>query len=219
MIEQGALDGTRTVETDMKASFFEIYEEKVYDLLSSKNALESPLNVQVGVGHSVKVEGLTEVKVSSIEEAETIIRSGIANRHIASTNMNRTSSRSHALFTLNINTQLVTSDGLLKTRLSKFTVVDLAGSERAHERKQKKGEKTIFQKLTCFKKTNSLLILGTFSTERGNKPPERRNESANINKSLLFFGNMITDLVKRETSANKDIFIRYRNSKVISFFI
>jgi kinesin family protein 15 len=52
------------------------------------------------------------------------------NRQVASTAMNRTSSRSHAVFVLSVRTEQTTSDGLSKIRTSKFTLVDLAGSER-----------------------------------------------------------------------------------------
>jgi kinesin family protein 15 len=59
-----------------------------------------------------------------------VLRSGIKNRQVASTAMNRTSSRSHAVFVLSVRTEQTTSDGLSKIRTSKFTLVDLAGSER-----------------------------------------------------------------------------------------
>lgn len=127
----GELDGPQidTIKTEFKASFLEIFNDRVYDLLSSADALEIALSVREDA-RGVYVDGLKEVVVSSAAEAEKILRSGIANRHVASTNMNRASSRSHAVFTLNIRSEHTTHDGLQKIRLSKFTLVDLAGSER-----------------------------------------------------------------------------------------
>lgn len=54
----------------------------------------------------------------------------MGNRHVAATAMNRSSSRSHAVFVLTIRTEDKSNNGVLKVRTSKFTLVDLAGSER-----------------------------------------------------------------------------------------
>ena len=118
-----------SIKTEFRASFLEIFNDRVYDLLSSADALEIALSVREDA-RGVYVDGLKEVTVSSADEAEQILRSGISNRHVASTNMNRASSRSHAVFTLNIRSEHTTPEGLQKIRLSKFTLVDLAGSER-----------------------------------------------------------------------------------------
>ena len=78
----------------------------------------------------VYVEGLKEVEVKNTSEAESILAQGMANRHVAATNMNRTSSRSHAVFVLSVRSEHVDSEGLRKIRNFNFTLVDLAGSER-----------------------------------------------------------------------------------------
>lgn len=119
---------TSNSKTTFQGSFFEIFNERVYDLLSSES-LEKSLAVRED-RNRVYVEGLTEVEVRSTQDAENLLAKGLANRHVASTNMNRTSSRSHAIFVLSVKTEHVTSDGLRKIRTSKFTLVDLAGSER-----------------------------------------------------------------------------------------
>jgi kinesin family protein 15 len=114
--------------TTFKGTFFEIFNERVYDLLSS-DSLEKSLAVRED-RNGVYVEGLTEIEVKNTKDAEDLLTKGLANRHVASTNMNRTSSRSHAIFVLSVKTEQTTSDGLRKVRHSKFTLVDLAGSER-----------------------------------------------------------------------------------------
>ena len=133
-----------SIKTEFRASFLEIFNDRVYDLLSSADALEIALSVREDA-RGVYVDGLKEVTVSSADEAEQILRSGISNRHVASTNMNRASSRSHAVFTLNIRSEHTTPEGLQKIRLSKFTLVDLAGSER-----QKKTGERIFYDFRCW---------------------------------------------------------------------
>jgi len=116
-------------ETTFQASFFEIFNERVYDLLSD-NSLENALPVREDVNNKVYVNGLSEIKVRNPEEAENLLLQGISNRHVAATNMNRTSSRSHAVFVLSVRTISKSIEGIQKIITSKFTLVDLAGSER-----------------------------------------------------------------------------------------
>lgn len=117
-------------KTTFKGSFIEIFNERVYDLLSP-DTLENNLQVRENVrGGGVYIEGLKEVDLLNTAEAEALLTSALANRHVASTNMNRTSSRSHAMFVLSVRTEHIDQDGLRKVRSSKFTLVDLAGSER-----------------------------------------------------------------------------------------
>lgn len=115
-------------ETTARASFYEIFNEKVYDLLS-EGSLETALNVREDATRGVYVDGLEEVEVQDVDEAEAVIAKGLAQRSIASTSMNRTSSRSHACFVLTVRSVFTdASDGLSKIRTSRFTLVDLAGA-------------------------------------------------------------------------------------------
>ena len=115
-------------ETTARASFYEIFNEKVYDLLS-EGSLETALNVREDATRGVYVDGLEEVEVRDVDEAEAVIAKGLAQRSIASTSMNRTSSRSHACFVLTVRSVFMdASDGLSKIRTSRFTLVDLAGA-------------------------------------------------------------------------------------------
>jgi kinesin family protein 15 len=93
------------------------------------NTLDKALAVRED-SNGVYVEKLKEMEVKSVADAQSLLARGLANRHVASTNMNRTSSRSHAIFVLNMKTEHTTPEGLKKVRNSKFTLVDLAGSER-----------------------------------------------------------------------------------------
>uniref|UniRef100_A0A8C2GV81 Kinesin-like protein n=1 Tax=Cyprinus carpio TaxID=7962 RepID=A0A8C2GV81_CYPCA len=73
------------------------------------------------------VQGCTERFVSSPEEVMDVIDEGKANRHVAVTNMNEHSSRSHSIFLINIKQEHVETEQKL---CGKLYLVDLAGSEK-----------------------------------------------------------------------------------------
>lgn len=108
------------------SSYLEIYNEKLQDLLDpSTPALRLREDIQKGV----YVEGATEKSVTCAKDMVEIVKKGTNNRHISSTDMNKDSSRSHAVMTLHISCKK-TEEGIVKTTVSSFHIVDLAGSER-----------------------------------------------------------------------------------------
>eukprot|EP00978_Attheya_sp_CCMP212_P020638 scaffold59287_cov53-Attheya_sp.AAC.1 len=115
--------------TTAKASFFEIFNERVYDLLSN-DVDDTDLPVRVDGEKGVYLEGLSEEAVTNTEEAEKVLFRGMQNRHVAATAMNRASSRSHAVFVLTLRSERTNKEGQSQVTTSKFTLVDLAGSER-----------------------------------------------------------------------------------------
>lgn len=110
-------------------SFYEIYNEKVFDLLTGDGSV---LQVRENGKRGVFVEGVTEETVSSPGEAMNVLALGAKNRHVGSTAMNRESSRSHAVFTLTIDTSTL-ENGVRHTTSATFSLVDLAGSERQRD--------------------------------------------------------------------------------------
>ncbi|KAJ1758741.1 hypothetical protein GGH19_002680 [Coemansia sp. RSA 1807] len=113
-----------TVEYMVKASYMEIYMERIRDLL---NPDETNLPVHEDKANGVYVKGLMEVFVSSIDEVYQVMRQGAKNRVVAYTNMNAESSRSHSIFQITIE-QKDTVSG--KTKMGRLFLVDLAGSEK-----------------------------------------------------------------------------------------
>jgi kinesin family protein 15 len=113
-----------------KCSFYEIYQEKVFDLLDIASHSVAGLSVREDSKEGVYVEGCTETVVTSVKEAHRILVQGYKNRHVAETSMNRESSRSHAVFQLSIETTETRQDGVTVKRNARFSMVDLAGSER-----------------------------------------------------------------------------------------
>uniref|UniRef100_A0A8C3V280 Kinesin family member 15 n=1 Tax=Catharus ustulatus TaxID=91951 RepID=A0A8C3V280_CATUS len=109
-----------------KCSFIEIYNEQIFDLLDSASA---GLFLREHIKKGVFVDGAVEQVVSSAAEAYQVLTKGWRNRRVASTSMNRESSRSHAVFTITVESMEKNSE-VVNIRSSLLNLVDLAGSER-----------------------------------------------------------------------------------------
>ena len=114
-------------------SYFEIYNEAVKDLLAADTEDKPTLKVRERPKEGPYLENLSVFQVKSYGDVEAFMRMGNKARSTASTLMNETSSRSHAVFTITIR-RFTKSSSKAKTteKLSQFRLVDLAGSERAH---------------------------------------------------------------------------------------
>jgi len=77
----------------------------------------------------VYVKGLQEIVTDNSVKMQKLIDQGMGNRHVAATQMNAESSRSHSVFTIKIHQKDKTDDS--KSIFAKVNLVDLAGSERA----------------------------------------------------------------------------------------
>ncbi|CAD7932320.1 unnamed protein product [Amoebophrya sp. A120] len=107
----------------VRASYLEIYNEEIRDLLSKnpKTKLELKDNPDTGV----YVKDLSAFVVKGVEEMHQVMAAGTRNRSVGQTKMNETSSRSHSIFTITIE---CSTNGHI--RVGKLNMVDLAGSER-----------------------------------------------------------------------------------------
>ncbi|XP_053178784.1 kinesin-like protein KIF1A isoform X1 [Scomber japonicus] len=114
----------------VEVSYMEIYCERVRDLLNPKN--KGHLRVREHPLMGPYVEDLSKLAVTSYNDIQDLMDSGNKARTVAATNMNETSSRSHAVFNI-IFTQkrLDTETDNTTEKVSKISLVDLAGSERA----------------------------------------------------------------------------------------
>ena len=114
-------------------SFFEVYNEHVRDLLVPKAAAPAYLKIRESQTDGVYVQGLTDAAVKSFEDVQRLMHIGDLNRTTAATKMNDTSSRSHAVFTIQLKQiqHSLTQDETIE-RTARMRLVDLAGSERAN---------------------------------------------------------------------------------------
>lgn len=167
-------------------SYFEIYNEVLFDLLDSADRKKKNVTAKGGLEIKehpvlgVYVKGLQEIVVDSASKLQLIIDQGMKNRTVASTQMNADSSRSHSVFIINLHQKDIEDE--TKSIFAKINLVDLAGSERVKSTGA----------------TGSIL-----------------KEGANINKSLSALGNVINALVEASKGGkNASTFIPYRNSKL-----
>lgn len=184
LFEEISEKSLRGVSFHTEVSYLEIYNERVQDLLRKRATSPDKkcLKVREHPKEGPYVQNLTSHLVQSYSDVEELILLGNANRTTASTNMNDTSSRSHAIFTIRF-TRAWFEDELPCETVSKIHLVDLAGCERAD---------------------------ATRATGA------RLKEGANINKSLVTLGCVISTLVLFQnivtTKKKQQIFIPYRDS-------
>ncbi|CAN6295557.1 unnamed protein product [Urochloa humidicola] len=120
----------------LKVTFLELYNEYITDLLATVDQSKFPEDRQKrpislmedGKGGAV-IRGLEEFAVYSPRDIYSLLEHGSARRRTADTALNKQSSRSHAVFSINIHVKETTvgNDELMKC--GRLNLVDLAGSE------------------------------------------------------------------------------------------
>ena len=169
------------IEYSVKASYLEIYNENLKDLLCDEGA-QAELRIRMDPdsvsGKELHVQGLTERHVVEFTDYMKIIQIGAKHRTVAETNINDVSSRSHAVLTLTIEQlQRKENDGTFGPRKrSKIHFIDLAGSERAD-------------------------VSGAAGI--------RLKEGGHINMSLLSLGNVISALSSSKSNLS-NVYVPYR---------
>lgn len=177
-------DKTRVLDVKIEVAYYEIYNERVYDLISSSP--QTPCKVREHPDEGAYVENITLREVKSYTDVHNALEEGKQNRQTAETLMNAQSSRSHAIFTVYITQKIIIpspvttkrkSQSDVIVRKSKVCLIDLAGSERL----------------------NSTGATG-----------DRLKEATNINRSLFVLGEVIKAL--SESTPSNEKFVPYRNS-------
>ncbi|KAK1140709.1 hypothetical protein N8T08_009910 [Aspergillus melleus] len=128
------IEGAQTADMsfNVRVSYFEVYNEHVRDLLVPRTDPPHYLRIRESPSEGPYIKDLTEVSVRNFTELMKFMRKGDVSRTVASTKMNDTSSRSHAVFTITlkqIHHDLSTDETTERT--ARIRLVDLAGSERA----------------------------------------------------------------------------------------
>ncbi|KAJ6134648.1 hypothetical protein N7523_000970 [Penicillium sp. IBT 18751x] len=126
-----AIQQDKNLNCTVEVSYLEIYNERVRDLLNPSN--KGNLKVREHPSTGPYVEDLAKLVVRSFDEIDHLMDEGNKARTVAATNMNETSSRSHAVFTLTLTQKRHDAETSMDTeKVSKISLVDLAGSERAN---------------------------------------------------------------------------------------
>ncbi|CAF1236539.1 unnamed protein product [Adineta ricciae] len=183
----------------IEVSYFEIYNEKVRDLLNPNNNHHA-LKVRENKILGPYVDGLSQLVVTSYQEIETLLIEGNNYRTVASTNMNTESSRSHAVFSLKL-TQTLSTDAseTQSVKVSKVSLVDLAGSERA----SKSGvqiEQTRFREGCNINKSLSTLglVISALATRQSNE----QNSKSTKKTFVPYRDSVLTWLLKDSLGGN-----------------
>lgn len=137
------LGKTESDKVDVKAQYFEIYNEQVRDLLVEEFAESSRQNISQhsnspGIikvrddadGNPVVVA--TDVQVNNLDDVIRVLSQGNKNRITAATQKNKNSSRSHAIFRLTVEVRERSNIDTMRYRSAVLNLVDLAGSENGH---------------------------------------------------------------------------------------
>ncbi|KAM4860717.1 kinesin-like protein KIF14 [Thomomys bottae] len=183
LFAQVAKKQTQEVSYHLEMSFFEVYNEKIHDLLVYKGEngqRKQPLRVREHPVSGPYVEGLSMNIVNSYSDIQSWLELGNKQRATAATGMNDKSSRSHSVFTLvmtQTKTELVEGEEHDHRITSRINLIDLAGSERC----------------------------STAQTSG-----DRLKEGVSINKSLLTLGKVISAL--SEQANRRRVFVPYRES-------
>ncbi|KAJ1621225.1 P-loop containing nucleoside triphosphate hydrolase protein [Pavlovales sp. CCMP2436] len=136
------LETGELLQVRVSATFIEIHREEVRDLLhASGGALERDAARAGDPSGAISLAGARQRVLRSAADALKCVQAGVLSRATASTAMNATSSRSHAVLTLTVDADLTGQAGGQPHALSaKLHFVDLAGSERA-KRTKAEGER------------------------------------------------------------------------------
>lgn len=110
---------------ELSVSYMEIYKDEVYDLFVNRDTAPK-LPVRENDAGQVFVANLTSLPIQSVDEFDAIYSRASRHRSVGATNLNRSSSRSHAVLTLEVT---MTDSTAQKTLTGKMNLVDLAGSE------------------------------------------------------------------------------------------
>jgi hypothetical protein len=132
LFEEASALRSHNMEVCVEVSYYEIYNEKVRCLLRPTQGgyEDSQLRVREHPKYGPFIEGLAKFVVSTQAEFLKLMSDGNKVRTTASTAMNTTSSRSHAVFAITL-TQKQKRGTLITQKMSRLNLVDLAGSERA----------------------------------------------------------------------------------------
>ncbi|XP_055643245.1 kinesin-like protein KIF3A [Toxorhynchites rutilus septentrionalis] len=112
----------------VRVSYMEIYNEEVRDLLGKE--FNKSLEVKERADIGVFVKDLSGYVVHNADDLDNIMKLGNKNRVVGATKMNSESSRSHAIFSITVESSETDENGKQLVRMGKLQLVDLAGSER-----------------------------------------------------------------------------------------
>ncbi|OAP62988.1 hypothetical protein AYL99_02215 [Fonsecaea erecta] len=183
---------------DMSVTYVEIYNEQPRDLLLPEDApFTERANVQIREDPRgrIFVEGLNSVRVSSIEELMRVLNHGSAIRQTDATAINARSSRSHAVFTVNLRQTKAQGFPAKDKRASSVLADQMAGGDAP---------------MTVESKLHFVDLAGSERLKNTGATGDRAREGISINAGLASLGKVISQLSSRTPGT----YVSYRDSKL-----
>jgi hypothetical protein len=163
-----------------------------------------------GSGGSVYVEGLSRYRIQSVEDLDELLRRGDLNRSTAATNMNETSSRSHAVLIVKV----ITPEPSIST--SGVSTTGSAGNLAAVPGGN--GESGSSASATTSYRESTLMLVDLAGSERASasegRSSMRAEEARAINLSLSALGNCMSALATASAEGKSGVHVPYRDSKL-----
>lgn len=227
---------------ECRVSFLELYNEDLIDLLANSNA---PTNVTIRENQDGRIvwSGVREVKVSNVHEVMALLCDGSTRRRTGETNMNLTSSRSHAIFSLNLvqSRRAETSNGDdVRGTPTKRPMSVIGTPSRSTTPVFQRAPPSSFSKLArptsmhvggfnkangddemvvITSKFNMVDLAGSERLKRTAAQGERMKEGISINSGLLALGNVISArelTVDRRVASELGLGIKANFTKTVS---
>ncbi|MBW0504612.1 hypothetical protein O181_044327 [Austropuccinia psidii MF-1] len=157
----------------LRVSYLEIYNEQIHDLLVPPTQYSPPpIRIRQQTNGMFFAEPVREELVTSAAQVAALLIRGEKQRHVAGTDWNARSSRSHTVFGIVIESKLTGVAGAV--RRSKVCLIDLAGNEKASSEVERRSEGAFINKslLTLEKVIGALAELSLATNERKKRPQQ-----------------------------------------------
>jgi hypothetical protein len=129
----------------LRVSYLEVYNEQIHDLLvPTTQSTPPPVKIRQQTNGMFFADPVREEVVTNVGQVATLISRGERQRHVAGTDWNARSSRSHTIFGIVIESRLYGVEG--GVRRSKVCLIDLAGNERASSEVERRSEGSFINK-------------------------------------------------------------------------
>ncbi|KAG8736522.1 Kinesin-like protein kip2 [Ceratobasidium sp. 414] len=173
----------------LRASYMEIYNEQIHDLLAPPTNA-TPVSLQ-GAGDNVYLVGAREEPITSFKSVKDVLERGDAGRRTASTDWNERSSRSHSVFRLVIESRETVPERERLATPEPAAVPMTPGGTRL----QARGGRPV--------QTSTLSLIDLAGSEKATSDKDRTREGKYINTSLLTLGSVIGTLAENSAKGKK----------------